>query len=220
MITRRASNLPTVPNIVPSVKDFVLGLDVSTKTIGVALFTADGQLYDLTHISPKAKPVPKTKTEEIMRKADLFADFIDKYAGLNITKVVIEEPLLSSNNLYTVAILLRFNGIISKIIYDKFNVVPDYISTYEARKNGFPELMQPNALGKIVLFGGFPKTTDKKQVIWEHVADLFPNIKWTYTSKGTLAKENFDMSDAVCAAMGTMRQEGIWTVKNKLLQLM
>lgn len=210
----------TTDNKVVPVQNFILGLDVSTKTIGVALFTENGELFELTHISPKAKPLPTTKTEEIMRKADLFAKFISKYRGFNITKVIIEEPLVRSNNINTVAILLRFNGIISKIIYDMFNVVPTYISTYEARKNGFPELMQPNAKGSIVLFGGYSKLTDKKQVVWEMVSAIFPNVKWLYNKKGALQKENFDMSDAACAAIGEMRKYGFWVVKNGALKLM
>jgi hypothetical protein len=193
---------------------FVLGLDVSTKTIGVALFTSRGELVELTHISPKAKPLPATKTEEIMKKADLFAAFISKYDKLNIEKVVIEEPLLSSNNIYTVAILLRFNGIISKIVYDKFGIAPNYISTYEARKNAFPELMRPNVKGNIVLFGEYPKDTDKKKVIWNLVSNTFPQIEWLYGKKGDLQKENFDMTDAACAIIGEMRKYGVWTMVN------
>jgi hypothetical protein len=202
------------------VDDFVMGLDVSTKTIGVALFTADSKLIELTHISPRAKPVPLTKTEEIMRKADLFADFISKYDGIKFSRIVIEEPLLRSNNLYTVAVLLRFNGIISKIIYDKFGVVPKYITTYEARKNAFPELMRPNAKNNIVLFGEYPTDTDKKKVIWDLVSHLFPEIEWLYGKRGQLKKENFDMSDAACAVIGEMRQYGLWTVENGVLKVL
>jgi len=199
-------------------KNFILGLDVSTKTVGVALFTEDAELYELTHISPKAKPLPETKTEELMCKANLVGEFLSKYSDFNITKVIIEEPLLGSNNIRTVAVLLRFNGMISKFVYDKFKVVPIYISTYEARKNGFPELMQPNAKGRIVLFGGYPKGIDKKMVVWERTAAMFPDIQWLYGRKNNLRKENFDMSDAAAAAIGEMRKDGHWIVKDNLLQ--
>jgi hypothetical protein len=47
----------------------------------------------------------------------------------NITTVVIEEPLLQSNNVNTVATLLRFNGMISKSVFDTLGVVPDFISS-------------------------------------------------------------------------------------------
>jgi RNase H-fold protein (predicted Holliday junction resolvase) len=197
--------------------NFVIGLDVSTKCIGIALFTEDAKLVELTHISPKAKPLPATKTEEIMKKADLFAEFISKYDGMKIKKVVIEEPLLRSNNLYTVAILLRFNGIITKIVYDKFGVVPTYISTYEARKNAFPELMRPNAKKDIVLFGDYPTDVDKKKIIWNLVDQLFDEVEWLYGKQQNLKKENFDMSDAACAVIGEMRKYGLWTVENRQL---
>jgi RNase H-fold protein (predicted Holliday junction resolvase) len=175
---------------------YLLGLDVSTKTIGIALFNNKGQLLELTHISPKAKPTPESKTEELIKKADLFSDFISKYAKMNIQHVLIEEPLLRSNNVNTVGTLLRFNGMVTKICYDKLGVTPEYISTYEARKNAFPELMQPGATSKIVLFGAYPKEIDKKRVIWEKVSKREPQISWLLDKNGQLKKENFDMSDA------------------------
>lgn len=181
----------------------ILGLDVSTKTIGVSLFDNKGQLLELTHISPKAKPVPESKTEELIIKADLYGEFIKKYAKMKtkIKHIVIEEPLLRSNNVNTVGTLLRFNGMVTKITYDTIGVVPEYLSTYEARKNAFPELMQPGANKKPVLFGSYPKDTDKKMVIWEKVSERDPNIKWLLDSKGALKKENFDMADSYTVAL-------------------
>lgn len=191
----------------------VLGLDVSTKTIGVSLFNSNGELLELTHISPKAKPTPTTKIEELIKKAQLFATFVqDNYVNQNIQKVYIEEPLLRSNNANTAGVLLRFNGMVTKIIYDKLNVVPEFVSTYEARKNAFPELMQPNKNGKIVLFGGYPKITDKKMVIWEKVAEKQPEIKWLYNTKGQLKKENFDMSDAYTVCLAAARIYNLWSM--------
>ena len=179
----------------------ILGLDVSTKTIGVSLFTSKGTLLEMTHIAPVVKPEPVNKVEILLRKADLFKEFIIEkgYANMKIKHIVIEEPLLRSNNVNTVGVLLRFNGIITKICYDELKVVPTYISTYESRKNAFPELMQPGSTKKPVLFGAYPKDTDKKKVIWEKVAAREPNFKWLYDTKGKLKKENFDSSDSyVC----------------------
>jgi RNase H-fold protein (predicted Holliday junction resolvase) len=186
---------------------YLLGLDVSTKTIGVSLFDNKGQLLELTHISPKAKPVPDSKTEELIKKADLYAEFIEKYVKMKakIKHVVIEEPLLRSNNVNTVGTLLRFNGMVTKITYDLIGVVPEYISTYEARKNAFPELMQPGSTKKPVLFGAYPQSTDKKMVIWEKVSKRDPNIKWLLDAKGVLKKENFDMADSYTCVLGFMK---------------
>ena len=189
---------------------YLLGLDVSTKTIGISLFNNKGELLELTHISPKAKPEPKTKTEELIKKADLFYDFIQKYKKMNIKHIVIEEPLLRSNNVNTVGTLLRFNGMVTKICYDLIGVVPEYVSTYEARKNAFPSLMQPNSLGKLVLFGGLPKDVDKKKLVWDLVSKREPAINWLLDKKGQLKKENFDMSDAYTVMLAFAHQKEIF----------
>ena len=89
-------------------------------------------------------------------------------------------------------------------------VLPTFISTYNSRKFAFPQLLQLNDKGKMVLFGGLPKDADKKQIIWDLVAKLEPQITWQYTRNNTLKKENFDQTDAYCAVLGHMKSEKIW----------
>ena len=175
----------------------ILGLDVSTKTIGWALFDMSSRdLLELTHISPRPKPIPDNKMEEMFTKSYVFRKKLEEYKGLGIVKCVIEEPLLNSNNAYTIGTLLRYNTLISKEVYDVLGIVPEYVSTYESRKRAFPELVQKNEKGKYVLFGGYPKDCDKKQIVWELVAKREPQIQWLYTKNNTLKKENFDMTDS------------------------
>jgi Holliday junction resolvasome RuvABC endonuclease subunit len=209
-------------------KKLILGLDVSTKTIGISLFEDrgdKGKLLFLKHVTPKVKPKPLSKMEELVRKVEIFeTEFLKLYQNFNITKVVIEEPLLRSNNINTVGTLLKFNGMISMSVYRILQVVPEFISSYDARAFGFPELMEirthkkdgtpyPEShikRAKPTLFGGHPTDVDKKLVVWEKVADLEPQIVWDYTKKKTLAKENFDMTDAYAAVLGFMRKIGSW----------
>jgi len=189
----------------------VLGLDISTKTIGWALFEAQTeQLLELTHISPVCKPKTDNKMLELIIKADIFKQKLVQYKNLGITKIVIEEPLLNSNNIYTVQTLLRYNTLVCKEIYDTLGIIPEFISTYNARKCAFPDLVRENDKGKFVLFGGLPKDIDKKQIIWENVAKREPQITWQYTRNNTLKKENFDQSDAYTAVLGYMKMEKIW----------
>tara|TARA_Y100001954_G_scaffold35025_1_gene33687 strand:- start:48 stop:653 length:606 start_codon:yes stop_codon:yes gene_type:complete len=191
----------------------ILGLDVSTKTIGVALFDEDAKLKILKNVTPKPKPVPKDKLELLFKKAHIFEDFLKDYVAYDIDTVVIEEPLLSSNNKYTVGTLLRFNGMVAKACYDILGVVPEFISSYDARKYAFPELME-HRVGKNgkpgknpVLFGGYEKGVDKKMVIWEKVADREPQVVWLYDKYNRLKKENFDMTDAYAAVMGYIKKK-------------
>jgi len=206
----------------------ILGLDVSTKTIGIALFEDNGEsgkLKLLHHVTPKVKPQPESKMEELFKKANIFEEeFLNKYADVGITRVIIEEPLLRSNNVNTVATLLRFNGMVSRSVYSVLGLVPDYISSYDSRAFAYPELMQirtKNKKGepykeaelkrkKPVLFGGYAWDVDKKMVAWEKVADLEPQITWLYTNKGTLKKENFDMTDAYTCVRAAMKRDGLW----------
>ena len=155
----------------------VLGLDISTKTIGWALFDMQSQqLLELTHISPRPKLNTEDKLHELLLKSEVFASKLETYKNLGIMRVIIEEPLLNSNNVYTIQTLLRFNSFLFKEIYNILGIVPEFISTYNARKYAFPELVQENDKKKFVLFGGLPKDIDKKMIIWEKVAKKEPQI--------------------------------------------
>ena len=130
----------------------VLGLDVSTKTIGWALFDmTTKELLELTHISPVPKPKEESKIKELLLKSDIFKSKLIEYKGLGIIKVIIEEPLLNSNNVYTISTLLRYNTLITKEIYDILGIVPEFISTYNSRKFAYPELVRENDKKKFVL---------------------------------------------------------------------
>ena len=189
----------------------VLGLDVSTKTIGWALFDIESKnLLELTHISPIPKPKSENKIEELILKSGIFRKKLEEYVGMGINSVIIEEPLLNSNNVYTVGTLMRFNTLICKEVYDVLGVVPEFMSTYNSRKFAFPHLVQKNDKGKFVLFGAFNKDIDKKVIIWELVAKREPQITWQYTKNNTLKKENYDQTDAYCAALGYMKMKEIW----------
>jgi hypothetical protein len=189
----------------------VLGLDVSTKTIGIALFDVNSEhLLELTHLSPVPKTIMNSKIEELIVKSNLFKIKLEEYKNIGINKVIIEEPLLTSNNINTVGILMRFNTLVCKEVFDVLNIMPEFISTYNARKFAYPELTQKNKNGKEVLFGGLEKTVDKKNLIWELVSKKEPQIIWHYDKKGKLKKENFDQTDAYTAVFGYMKMKNIW----------
>ena len=189
----------------------ILGLDVSTKTIGWALFGINSQnLLELTHFSPRVSPRPEYKIEELLKKSVAFEEKLKEVKDYNIIKVVIEEPLLTSNNIYTVSSLLRYNSMIVKTVYDVLGIVPDFISTYNSRKFAHPSLYNYNDKGKKVLFGGFPKGCDKKHLVWELVKEDEPQIVWPHARTGNLKKECYDMSDAYTCVKGYMTQNEIW----------
>ena len=60
----------------------VLGLDVSTKTIGWCLFDSFNQeLLELTHISPRPKNNSENKVEELILKAEVIKTKLQEYVN-------------------------------------------------------------------------------------------------------------------------------------------
>jgi hypothetical protein len=208
--------------------NYILSLDISSKCIGVALFEDEGRkgkVKLLTHVSPKVKPEPATKTEELFKKVTIFeTEFLYKYKEFGIKRVLIEEPLFQSNNVYTIATLIKFNAMVSRSVYDILGIVPEYISSNDARRYAFPELVSIRKTKKDgtlrtekdinkstpVLFGAYDFEDDKKMIIWEHVSELEPQITWLYDKKNKLKKESFDLADAYTVARGYMRMNGHW----------
>lgn len=181
----------------------ILGLDISTKVIGWAIFDmTSSTLLEANHYTPQIRPEPEDKIEVLIRKADAFKYHLEKYKDYGIVKIIIEEPLLNSNNIYTVGTLIRYNSMILKECWNIFGIVPSFISTYDARKFAFPDLYRDNDKGKKVLFGGYPKDIDKKKIIWDHVNAVCPEVNWIYDKNGKLKSQNFDISDSITCVIG------------------
>lgn len=206
----------------------ILGLDVSTATIGISLVVInnDGEMkpVEVTHLRLNT-PTKIKGAKALFMKNDMFTEKLKEYADKYIIDtVVIEEPLVSSNNTNTVSTLLKFNGIVSWSVYHTLGVVPEYISSYDARKYGMPQLMAVRKYDKkgneypykkvqrainkdeLVLFGEYSFDAAKKYIIWNYISERFPNIDWIEDKKGDLKKENFDASDSLICILGYLNR--------------
>lgn len=204
----------------------ILGLDISTACIGVSIVKDNGddkpEILYLSHKTPKISRKIKGIEALFIRKQIFEDEFIKDIAQkYEITDVVIEEPLLSSNNVNTVATLLRFNGMISESIYRNIGIVPNFISSYDARMYSFPELVAIRKYNKkgeeytlkhvndaikkdnIVLFGAYPFDVDKKTVMMNMVNEMYKEngISWVLDKSGQLKKENYDACDSLICAL-------------------
>lgn len=206
----------------------ILGIDISTVCLGISLAKYDGkniEVLKISHVKPKV-PCKIKGTEALFLKTKQFREeFIEKYKDIGLTDIIIEEPLAGSQNKNTVTTLLRFNGMISQSIYEATGIVPQYISSYDARKYAFPELMAVRKYNKkggqydekkikhslikseLVLFGNYQWDVAKKLVIWNKISELFPDIKWEYNRNGELKTENFDASDSLVCILGFLNKE-------------
>ena len=228
-------------NVYPRV---ILGLDISTACIGACLVKDDGksdvpEIEILTHKSPKVGKKIKGIEALFIRKNIFEEEFIKTLTGYGITDVVIEEPLLSSNNVNTVATLLRYNGMIAESVYRILGIVPNFISSYDARTYSFPELVALRKYKKngeeypishilkavreshIVLFGAYPFDIDKKSVMMNMVNDAYPGIPWVLDKNGELKKENYDACDSLICALAyvNINHHGVEEPKIKGMEL-
>lgn len=201
----------------------VLSLDISTACIGISLICDNGtdvpEILEITHVSPKVSSKIKGIEALILRKNIFENEYLLPRKNIGITDVVIEEPLLSSNNVNTVATLLRFNGMISEAVYRVLGIVPEFISSYNARMYSFPHLVSIRKFNKrgdeypishikkdlkdnhLVLFGSYPFDIDKKNVMMNAIKDIYPDIPWVLDKNGELRKENYDMCDSLVCAL-------------------
>lgn len=201
----------------------ILGLDVSTSCIGASIVIDDGEsqpkIVKITHVVLKIVKDIKGIETLFLKKQIFEEEFLSHLKDFGITDVIIEEPLLSSNNSVVVGTLLRFNGMISDSIYRILGVVPCFISSYDSRMFSFPELCslrKYNKKGKeyplshikndikngnLTLFGSYPYDIDKKSIMMNMVDKIYPDIEWVYDKKGNIKKENYDACDSLICAL-------------------
>lgn len=206
-------------------KKRILGMDISTTCTGVSILDYDTETNEkkILYIGSVKFKTPKNISSEdslFVKSKQFTEDFINKYKDIGITDIVIEAPLPNSNNIMTVHQLSRFNGMLSQSIYDATDIAPHYISSFDARRFGFPTLTSVRrydksdnpypidkvrkaiAKNELTPFGGYTYSTDKKYVLWELINEQYQGIEWQYNKKNELKKENFDASDSLVAILG------------------
>ncbi len=173
----------------------VLGLDISTATIGWAIMNHETEGKYII----KAEDVGYIDLSKLgkdwFKKADLalsqLTDIVEKY---NPDKIQIEENLLGFSPGFTstqvIVTLARFNGIISWGLYRKTKKYPIFIHPTTARINAWGS--------SFIEY----KKENKKAAILNRVVTKYPEIyeKLPKNKKGDLAKQAFDISDAVTVA--------------------
>ncbi len=172
-----------------------LAFDISTSCIGFSIFNSDGILLDIRYIKMTTDKDVEVQNRYIA-KANLFKEFIQEYKQYKIYKVIIEDPLVASNNVNTVNTLLRFNGICSYLIYQELSIIPEYLTVSEVRQLFCPEMCEFNKKTNKMVLKFKSKGIDPKEYIQQKVSNLEPDLNWTYTKNNTLKTENFDMSDS------------------------
>ena len=177
----------------------ILGVDVSTSITGFAV-VADEQLvyYDSIDLRKHKNVFDKTIAikEKILDLYEMYQLNNDDTSSAGwgdsvypIQHIYVEQPFTFFNSGgssgKTMAALQRFNGIVSWLLFEVFEIRPEYIGATSARKQ----------VGIKV-----PRGQKAKQVVLEHLLETEPAFKIEYTRHGNPKPESYDRADAIVIA--------------------
>ena len=160
----------------------ILGLDISTSITGYTLLDTDnGTIIECGHIDLR-------KEKHFFKKASLVEEKLrelDKGSKAWIHEIYIEQSLQSFRSGFssakTLSTLSRFNGIVSWLCYEVFELQPEYVAATSARKKCGIKI---------------PKGVKAKQVVIQYILDNVPSVTIEYTKHGNPKPHCFDKADS------------------------
>ena len=177
----------------------ILGIDISTSITGFAI-VAEGEIvfYDSVdlrkykNLFEKAERIKEAlfslmDNYQYEREEHWLAEDQDKENKIN--HIYIEQSLHmfmgGKSSAKTLSTLTRFNGIVSWLTYEMFEMEPKYIAATSARKHAGIKV---------------PRGQKAKQVVLQHLLDNEPVFKVEYTKHGNPKPESYDRADAIVVA--------------------
>ena len=160
----------------------ILGLDVSTSITGVTILDDDGNVvFNEAWDFRNKRHFPTLFNKGYETKELLFQLKLE----YDISSVFIEQSLQSFRSGFssakTLSTLSRFNGIVSWLCYEVFELEPEYIAATSARKT----------CGITI-----PKGTKAKQVVIQYIIDNVPDVPINYTKYGNPKPQCYDKADS------------------------
>ena len=179
----------------------ILGIDVSTSITGFAIVDKKGKI-----VLSEACDLRRDKDffSKCLTMREQILDLCDRFcADMNddgIEHIYIEQPFTFFNSGgssgKTMAALQRFNGVVSWMVYECFELEPEYLGATQARK----------LVGIKV-----PRGQKAKKVVMEHLLATEPDFTIQYTNKGNPKPQEFDRADALVIARAGLQD--IWNKK-------
>lgn len=172
----------------------ILGLDISTSITGFAVF-GEEQLLHYSAVDLRKYDGPFKKATALREHIE---DFFEAYqcnsdgwgnSQYPIKHIYIEQPLhmfmRGKSSAKTLSSLMTFNGIVSWIIYELFEMEPEYIAATSARKHCGIKV---------------PRGQKAKEVVLKHLLENEPAFNIEYTKHGNPKPGSYDKADAIIIA--------------------
>jgi len=160
----------------------ILGLDISTSITGATVLNESGEVvfcetFDFRNKKYFPSLFVKGKETKVLLK--------EIAKAFKIEAIYIEQSLQSFRSGFssakTLSTLSRFNGIVSWLCYEIFDLQPEYIAATSARKKCGIKI---------------PKGSKAKQCVIQYVLDNVPDVPITYTKHGNPRPNCYDMADS------------------------
>lgn len=176
-----------------TLSDYVVGLDVSTSVIGIAIINYGepngSNIIALDHVE-------LSKYDNLYDKATAFRTkmgqlYCAHVMNCSFKHIIIEDPLMrfqqGMSSAATIARLNQFNGMASYIVFDMFNIKPVHVSAARARK-----------LANVVIDR---KGGQHKKQVFEHMQKYdLSNVVWKTKKNGDIVDYAYDITDAYVVA--------------------
>ena len=177
-------------------KRIILGLDISTSITGATVIQ-DGQIKESFFWDTRNK----NRFPSLYSKAALIRENLNKLRqDYHISDIYIEQSLHSFRSGFssaqTLSTLSRFNGIVSWLCYEIFDIQPQMIAATSARKQAGV---------------GIKRGDNAKEKVLQFVIDNYPDIAIQYTKHGNPKPGTLDMCDSIIIALAgdkIAREEG------------
>lgn len=166
-----------------------LGLDISSSCVGVALIDSEnGKIVKIDAIDLKNKKY----FPDLYVKAERVRNYLlDLKSEIFIDNVYIESPLLmfhtGKSSAHAISVLTKFNGIVSWLCKDIFNVTPVHIPAITARNICGIKIPKGEKAKKCVMKFLLEKEEDFSKIV-------------EYSKKGNVVPKYYDIADALVIA--------------------
>lgn len=174
----------------------MLGLDISTSITGASV-VKDGKIIESFFIDTRNK----RKFPSLYDKAALLMAELNAIKSRHDIKHIFIEQSLHSfrsgfSSAQTLSTLSRFNGIVSWLCYQAFDIQPEMIAATSARKRAGV---------------GIKRGDNAKEKVLQFILDKYPEIDIQYTKHGNPKPGTLDMCDSIVIALAgdnVVREEG------------
>jgi Holliday junction resolvasome RuvABC endonuclease subunit len=162
----------------------ILGLDISTSVIGMAIMDMDYKLIHYRNLKMNSKDELEIRCWQFKQ------ELLEVFENYSFDMVYVEQPAMmfggGATTAQTMSRLQRFNGMCCYAVYTETMLIPELVHVNSARKK------MNISIPKIV--------KNKKHHIINEVQKRYPNFTFEVTKQGNPKPGTDDIADAIVIA--------------------